>query len=100
RSRPLSFSVVLISCVVNELQKKGEFVDPELAAATKEIQLGIAARSAWNSPVDIHDSMAKVVKLNTSSVRTLQVIALPTSVEISAENQEKIVMRFVNFVKP
>jgi len=98
-SRPLSFSVVLISCLVNELQKKGEPVDPELVAATKEIQLGLAPRSAWNAPVDIHDPMAKVVKLNTSSVKTLEVVAIPRSVKITAQQQEAVVARFAAYVK-
>src|SRR5439155_23287706 len=99
QSRPLSFSVVLISCLVNELQKRGDAVDPELVAATKEIQLGLVPRSAWNSPVDIHDPMAKVVKLTTSYVRSLQVIAIPRTVKISSQEQEKVVTRFAAFAK-
>lgn len=99
QARPLSFSVVLISCLVNELQKQGQPVDAELVAATKKIQLGLAARSAWNAPVDIHDPMVKIVNLNTSFVRTLQVIAIPGNMNLPPDEQEQIVDRFAAFVK-
>lgn len=98
-ARPLAFSVELISCLVNELQKRGQPVDPELAAATKEIQLVTVARSAWNAPVDIHDPMATMVNLNTSSVRTLQVLAIPRDIKMPADKQEFIVDRYTAFAK-
>ncbi len=99
RRRPTPFSVLLISCMVNELQKKGDPVDPELLAAAKANPLGLTARSAWNAPVDIHDPMVKVVKLNISSVRTLQVIEIPHTINIPKQEQEKLVTRFAALAK-